>query len=62
MDSEILDQLTTLEKNLVSEVTKRYRKKKIDLKINGIGRHSLQCARRWQSARFKYRFRMLSIP
>ena len=36
MDSEILDQLTTLEKNVDSEVTKpkRGRKKKIDTKIN----------------------------
>ena len=36
MDSEILDQLTNLEKNVDSELTKpkRGRKKKIDLKIN----------------------------
>ena len=36
MDSEILDQLTTLEKNVDSEVTKpkRGRKKKADTKIN----------------------------
>ena len=38
MDSEILDQLTNLEKNVVSEVTKskRGRKKKIDPKINEV--------------------------
>ena len=36
MDSEILDQLTNLEKNMDSEVTKpkRGRKKKIDTKMN----------------------------
>ena len=36
MDSEILDQLTNLEKNVNSEVTKskRCRKKKADTKIN----------------------------
>ena len=35
MDSEILDQLTNLEKNVDSDVTKkRGRKKKIDLKVN----------------------------
>ena len=35
MDSEILDQLTNLEKNVDSEVTKkRGRKKKADTKIN----------------------------
>ena len=36
MDSEILDQLTTLEKNVDSEVTKpkRGRKKKADTKMN----------------------------
>ena len=36
MDSEILDQLTILEKNVDSEVTnpKRGRKKKADTKIN----------------------------
>ena len=36
MDSKILDQLTTLEKNVDSEVTKpkRGRKKKSDTKIN----------------------------
>ena len=36
MDSEILDQLTILEKNVDSEVTKpkRGRKKKVDTKIN----------------------------
>ena len=36
MDSEILDQLTNLEKNVDSEVTKpkRGRKKKADSKIN----------------------------
>ena len=35
MDSEILNQLTTLEKNVDSEVTKkRGRKKKADTKIN----------------------------
>ena len=36
MDSEILDQLTNLEKNVNSEVTKpkRGRKKKADTKIN----------------------------
>ena len=35
MDSEILDQLTNLEKNVVSDVTKskRGRKKKIDTKM-----------------------------
>ena len=38
MDSEILDQLTNLEKNVHSEVTKpkRGRKKKIDPKINEV--------------------------
>ena len=38
MDSEILDQLTNLEKNVDSEVTKpkRGRKKKIDPKINEV--------------------------
>ena len=38
MDSEILDQLTNLEKNVVSEVTKskRGRKKKIDTKMNEV--------------------------
>ena len=38
MDSKILDQLTNLEKNVVSEVTKskRGRKKKIDTKINEV--------------------------
>ena len=38
MDSEILDQLTTLEKNVDSEVTKpkKGRKKKIDTKINEV--------------------------
>ena len=38
MDSEILDQLTTLEKNVDSEVTKpkRGRKKKVDPKINEV--------------------------
>ena len=38
MDSEILDQLTILEKNVDSEVTKskRGRKKKIDPKINEV--------------------------
>ena len=38
MDSEILDQLTNLEKNMDSEVTKpkRGRKKKIDIKINEV--------------------------
>ena len=38
MDSEILDQLTNLEKNMDSEVTKpkRDRKKKIDPKINEV--------------------------
>ena len=38
MDSEILDQLTDLEKNVNSEVTKpkRGRKKKIDPKINEV--------------------------
>ena len=38
MDSEILDQLTNLEKNVDSEVTKpkRGRKKKTDLKINEV--------------------------
>ena len=38
MDSEILDQLTNLEKNVVSEVTKskRGRKKKIDPKMNEV--------------------------
>ena len=39
MDSEILDQLTNLEKNVDSEVTKpkRGRRKKTDPKINEIG-------------------------
>ena len=38
MDSEILDQLTNLEKNVNSEVTKpkRGRKKKADTKINEV--------------------------
>ena len=38
MDSEILDQLTNLEKNINSEVTKpkRGRKKKVDTKINEV--------------------------
>ena len=38
MDSEILDQLTNLEKNVVSEVTKPKRgpKKKIDTKMNEV--------------------------
>ena len=38
MDSEILDQLTNLEKNVNSEVTKpkKGRKKKIDTKINEV--------------------------
>ena len=38
MDSEILDQLTNLEKNVDSEVTKpkRGRKKKTDPKINEV--------------------------
>ena len=38
MNSEILDQLTNLEKNVDSEVTKpkRGRKKKIDPKINEV--------------------------
>ena len=38
MDSEILDQLTNLEKNVDSEVTKpkRGRKKKADLKVNEV--------------------------
>ena len=38
MDSEILDQLTNLEKNVDSEVTKpkRGRKKKTDTKINEV--------------------------
>ena len=38
MDSEILDQLTNLEKNMDSEVTKpkRGRKKKIDTKMNEV--------------------------
>ena len=38
MDSEILDQLTKLEKNINSEVTKpkRGRKKKTDTKINEV--------------------------
>ena len=39
MDSEILDQLTNLEKNVDSEVTKpkRGRRKKADTKINELG-------------------------
>ena len=38
MDSEILDQLTNLEKNVNSEVTKpkRGRKKKADTKVNEV--------------------------
>ena len=38
MDSEILDQLTNLEKNVDSEVTKpkRIRKKKTDTEINEV--------------------------
>ena len=38
MDSEILDQLTILEKNVDSQITKpkRYRRKKIDTKINKV--------------------------
>ena len=131
MDSEILDQLTTLEKNVDSEVTKpkKGRKKKADTKINELEdndirykrerlvacilsgnskmylgkeyteqqinemdynsintlsiqicfkcsndqivgqkcykflfKHSLQCARHWQSRRFKYRLTERSIP
>ena len=44
MDSEILDQLTNLEKNLVSEVTKRKRgrKKKIDPKMNEVEENDMR--------------------
>ena len=44
MDSEILDQLTNLEKNVVSEVTKpkRGRKKKIDNKMNEMGGNDIR--------------------
>ena len=44
MDSEILDQLTTLEKNIDSELTKpkRGRKKKTDTKINEVEENDLR--------------------
>ena len=44
MDSEIIDQLTILEKNVDSEVTKpkRYRKKKIDTKINEVEENDIR--------------------
>ena len=44
MDSEILDQLTILEKNVDSEVTKpkRGRKKKADTKINEVEEHDVR--------------------
>ena len=44
MDSEILDQLTNLEKNMDSEVTKpkRGRKKKTDTKINEVGENDIR--------------------
>ena len=42
-DSEILDQLTTLEKNVDSELTKpkRGRKKKTDTKMNEVGENDV---------------------
>ena len=44
MDSEILDQLTNLEKNMVSEVTKpkRGRKKKTDTKMNEVEENDIK--------------------
>ena len=44
MDSEILDQLTNMEKNVDSEVTKpeRGRKKKVDPKINELEYNNLR--------------------
>ena len=44
MDSEILDQLTILEKNVDSEVTKpkRGRKKKIDTKMNEVDERDIR--------------------
>ena len=44
MDSEILDQLTNLEKNVVSDVTKpkRDRKKKIDAKMNEVKENDIR--------------------
>ena len=44
MDSEILDQLTNLERHVDSEVTKskRGRKKKIDPKINEVGENDVR--------------------
>ena len=44
MDSEILDQLTILEKNVASEVTKSNRvcKKKIDPKINEVEENDIR--------------------
>ena len=44
MDSEILDQLTNLEKNIDSEVTKpkRGRRKKIDTKTNEVEKNDVR--------------------
>ena len=44
MDSEILDQLTNLEKNMVSEVTKPKRglKKKTDTKMNEVEENDIR--------------------
>ena len=44
MDSKILDQLTNLEKNVVSEVTKpkRGRKKKTDTKMNEVEKNDIR--------------------
>ena len=47
MDSEILDQLTNLKKNINSEVTKskRGRKKKIDTKMNEVEKNDVRDTR-----------------
>ena len=52
MDSEILDQLTILEKNVDSEVTKpkRGRKKKVDTKINEVEDNDIRDKRERQVA------------
>ena len=44
MDSEILDELTNLEKNIDSEVTKpiRGRRKKIDTKMNEVDENDIK--------------------
>ena len=48
MDSEILDQLTNLEKNVDSEVTKskRGRKKKTDTKMNEVEENDIRDKKR----------------